>query len=150
MTAAEELLKHVGTRTVKYVQIAYEEDWVNPEQISGTLEQVLPRLNFSYDRGYGHQYIVGTIWYTDGTWSERGEYDGSKWWVHRQCPPLPEGALEKPKTPHIKTCDGCGNDINVDNGLVVSQGGYGVTVHSSICDYVYGRRGWRQLGAYDG
>jgi hypothetical protein len=94
MTAAEELLNHVGTRTVKYVQIAYEEDWVNPEQISGTLEQVLPRLNFSYDRGYGHQYIVGTIWYTDGTWSERGEYDGSEWWVYRKCPPLPEGAIE--------------------------------------------------------
>lgn len=90
MTAAEELLNHVGTHTVKYVQIYYE-DWDRPEEISGTLEQVLPRLNFSYDRGYGHQYIFGTIWYTDGTWSERGEYDGSEWWAHRACPPLPEG-----------------------------------------------------------
>lgn len=135
ITAADELLKHIGARTVKYVQIFHDIDWDKSITIEGTLEQVLPRLNFSYDSGYGRQYIVGTIWYTDGTWSERAEYDGSEWWVHHECPPLPEGAIEKPKTPHIKKCEGCGNDVNVDSGLVVSQGGYGVTVHSSICDY---------------
>jgi hypothetical protein len=150
MTAAEELLKHVGDRAVKYVQVFHEIDWDTTETIEGTLEQVLPHLNFDYDGGYSHQYIFGTIWHNDGSWSERDEYDGNEWWVHRACPPLPEGALEKPKTPHIEKCEGCGNDVNVDNGLVVSQGGYGVTVHNSICDYVYGRRGWRQLGAYDG
>jgi hypothetical protein len=91
MTAAEELLKHVGDRAVKYVQIFYDIDWDNLEQIEGTLEQVLPRLNFEYDRGYGHQELFGTIWYNDGSWSERDEYDGSEWWVHRACPPLPEG-----------------------------------------------------------
>ena len=91
MTAAEELLKHIGARTVKYVQVFHEIDWDTTETIEGTLEQVLPRLNFSYDNGYGHQEISGVIWYTDGTWSERDEYDGSEWWVHRACPPLPEG-----------------------------------------------------------
>jgi hypothetical protein len=133
MNAAEELLKHIGDRTVKYIQIDYD-DWVNPEEISGTLEQVLPRLNFSYDRGYGHQYIFGTIWYTDGTWSERGEYDGSEWWSYRKCPPLPEVALE-PDIDMGVVCVGCGNAVDVDSGLVISQGGYGVTVHSSICEY---------------
>ncbi len=133
MKASDELLKHIGERTVKYVQIFYDIDWDHTEHIEGTLEQVLPQLNFYY------QYIFGTIWYNDGSWSERAEYDGSEWWVHRQCPPLPEGALKKTKTPHIEKCEGCGNDVNVDSGLVVSQGGYGVTVHSSICEY--GRQG---------
>ena len=91
-TAAQELLKHIENRTVMYVQISHEVDWDTTENIEGTLEQVLPRLNFEYDSGYGHQYVCGTIWYTDGTWSDRGEYDGSEWWQHHVCPPLPAGA----------------------------------------------------------
>jgi hypothetical protein len=118
MTAAEELLKHIGTRTAKYVQIYYD-DWDNPEEISGTLEQVLPLLNFDYDRGYGHQYIFGTIWYTDGTWSERSEYDGSEWWSYRKCPPLPEGAI-KEAVKRIEKCEGCGRLVNLDSGMVVA------------------------------
>jgi hypothetical protein len=90
MKASEELLNHIGERTVKYIQIDYH-DWENTEHITGTLEQVLPQLNFHYDEGYSSQHIFGTIWYTDGTWSERGEYDGSEWWVYRKCPSLPEG-----------------------------------------------------------
>jgi hypothetical protein len=90
MKASEELLKHIGERTVKYVQIDYD-DWDHSEHIEGTLEQVLPQLNFYYDSGYGNRHIFGTIWYTDGSWSDRGEYDGSEWWVHRKCPSLPEG-----------------------------------------------------------
>jgi len=92
MNAAQELLKHIGNRTVKYVQISHGLDWERTEDIEGTLEQVLPRLNFVYSDGYGHQELYGTIWYTDGTWSDRGEYDGSEWWQHHVCPPLPAGA----------------------------------------------------------
>jgi hypothetical protein len=25
----------------------------------------------------------------DGTWSERGEYDGSEWWNYQKCPDIP-------------------------------------------------------------
>ena len=32
----------------------------------------LSKLNFMYDSGYGGQELFGTIWYVDGTWSERG------------------------------------------------------------------------------
>jgi hypothetical protein len=92
MNAAEELLKHIENRTVKYVRILCDRDWDTIEHIEGTLEQVLPRLNFVYNNGYGNQEIVGTIWYTDGTWSDRGEYDGSEWWQHHACPPLPAEA----------------------------------------------------------
>jgi hypothetical protein len=92
MNAKKELLKHIADREVKYVQIYYNDDWNTAEiKIEGTLEEVLPRLDFEYNSGYGSQEISGIIWYTDGTWSERGEYDGSEWWQYRKCPPLPEG-----------------------------------------------------------
>ena len=40
----------------------------------------LDKLAFRYDDGYGAQELFGWIWYKDGTWSDRGEYDGSEWW----------------------------------------------------------------------
>ena len=43
-------------------------------------------INFNYYAGYGRQELYGTIWYTDGTWSERVSYDGSEWWEHKQQP----------------------------------------------------------------
>jgi len=46
-------------------------------------------MDFEYDAGYGGQELYGTIWYTDGTWSSRGEYDGSEWWEHHKCPEIP-------------------------------------------------------------
>jgi hypothetical protein len=56
-----------------------KEDWDN----------FLSDLDFQYDSGYGGQNLFGTIWYTDGTWSTRGEYDGSEWWDYNQCPNIP-------------------------------------------------------------
>jgi hypothetical protein len=50
---------------------------------------VLEELDFEYDAGYGGQELFGTIWFTDGTWSDRGEYDGSEWWEHMEMPPIP-------------------------------------------------------------
>ena len=89
MNAKEELLKHIGDREVKYVVVFFRRN----KSIQGTLDEVLPRLDFKYDSGYGSQELEGTIWYSDGTWSERGEYDGSEWWEHRECPPLPNVEL---------------------------------------------------------
>lgn len=57
-----------------------KEDWDN----------FLSGLDFTYDSGYGGQILFGTIWYADGTWSDRGEYDGSEWYQHHVCPPIPE------------------------------------------------------------
>ena len=58
--------------------------------------EFLDSLDFSYDSGYGGQEIYGTIWYTDGTWSDRGEYDGSEWWQHRVEPEIPEACKAVP------------------------------------------------------
>ena len=57
-----------------------KEDWDN----------FLSDLDFDYDSGYGGQNLFGTIWYEDGSWSDRGEYDGSEWYDHHVCPPIPK------------------------------------------------------------
>lgn len=95
--AKAEFLEHIKQRTVKCLSIQYDdygdkrkEYYYNVETDTlSELECVLNQLNFEYDNGYGHQYIYGTIWYTDGTWSTRYEYDGSESWYHHTCPPLP-------------------------------------------------------------
>ena len=57
----------------------------------GEYEEFLHKLDFEYDNGYGGQILYGTVWLTeDNTWFERGEYDGSEWWEHRECPSIPD------------------------------------------------------------
>ena len=89
--AKDELLEHIKGRKVVFVDIHYGVELPLNEQkfFSGELNEVLPMLDFVYSDGYGKQYIDGTIWYEDGTWSDRGEYDGSEWWEHRQRPEIP-------------------------------------------------------------
>jgi hypothetical protein len=53
----------------------------------------LKSIDFEYYSGHGAQNLDGTIWYTDGTWSDRGEYDGAEWWEYRKCPEI--SLLEK-------------------------------------------------------
>lgn len=55
----------------------------------------LDKLNFEYDSGYGGQELFGVIWYEDGTWSERGEYDGAEWWEYKKTPEIPEELISK-------------------------------------------------------
>jgi hypothetical protein len=52
------------------------------------LSAFLESLDWDYDAGYGGQEVFGTIWFTDGTWSDRGEYDGSEWWEHHSRPDI--------------------------------------------------------------
>jgi len=49
----------------------------------------LQSLDFVYDAGFGSQELFGIIWYTDGTWSSRYEYDGEEEWAHRRVPVVP-------------------------------------------------------------
>ena len=89
VNAKEELLNEVGDKQVELVRILYNPDYRTAgKRIEGTLATVLPELDFTYDGGYGTQELFGFIWYTDGTWSERGEYDGSEWWSHKTAPPI--------------------------------------------------------------
>lgn len=52
--------------------------------------EFLELLDFWYDSEYGEQEMFGVIWYEDGSWSERVEYDGSEWWELRIKPGVPE------------------------------------------------------------
>lgn len=47
-------------------------------------------LNFTYDSGYGGQFLYSIVWLEDGTWLSRGEYDGSEWWEHNVLPAIPD------------------------------------------------------------
>jgi hypothetical protein len=97
MNAKTELLKHIKKREVEYIDIVYYPSYSEKEdkKITGTLDEVIELLDFDYDDGYGKQYIVGTIWFKDGTWSTRGEYDGSEWWEHHERPNLPNARGEQ-------------------------------------------------------
>ena len=91
MNAKEELIKHVACKEVAFVSIVFVKYNTNDItndliMIKGELEEVLQLLDFDYDNGYGGQELFGYIWYTDGTWSERGEYDGSEWWEYKKSP----------------------------------------------------------------
>ena len=93
MNAKTELLGHIDGREVKYVHVFMEEDTSHPPiDVRGTLQDVLRLLDFEYDADFGGQNLFGYIWYTDGTWSERGVYDGSEWWEYKSCPAIPDGA----------------------------------------------------------
>lgn len=46
--------------------------------------ETLKEIN--YDNGYGIQELFGTIVFKDGTWLDRGEYDGSEWWQSHKLP----------------------------------------------------------------
>jgi hypothetical protein len=89
MNAKKELLEHIEDRAVIYVQVIRKIRHDEKQTLQGTLSEVLPLLDFDYDNGYGIQELIGTIWYADGTWSKRDEYDGSEWWSHRVMPALP-------------------------------------------------------------
>jgi len=87
INAREELLNHIENRVVEYIKIVKEVGYdEEPLRLTGSLEEVLPNLGFVYDDGFGGQELYGFILYSDGTWSDRGEYDGSEWWQHQERP----------------------------------------------------------------
>ena len=98
--AKQEFLAHIPKdRYVHCASIFHGDDYSLDEQrkiilkvdySTSDYELFLFNLDFMYDSGYGGQELFGTIWYTDGTWSTRGEYDGSEWWELHDLPDIPE------------------------------------------------------------
>ena len=102
MNAKEEFLGHIKDRKILCADMAHQDCWHNGPSADFKLpvgytqkqyDEFLDSLDFQYDKGYGGQELFGTIWYTDGTWSDRGEYDGSEWWSYQKCPNIPENLL---------------------------------------------------------
>jgi len=96
VNAKEEFLKHVGEKSIKCVRIDYNgfygEGKICLLPVNYNAEQCkkfLDSLDFNYDNGYGMQELYGIIWYEDGTWSDRYEYDGSESWDYHSCPQIP-------------------------------------------------------------
>lgn len=93
INAKKEFVEHVGNRCVLCADIFYRErdkEYVLPVGYTEAEYHVfLFNLSFMYDEGYGVQEVEGWIWYEDGTWSDRHEYDGSERWVYRSAPPIP-------------------------------------------------------------
>jgi len=104
--AREEFLNAIGTNIVECATITYdacslwEMSDEEPSQSQDILlkrgytqeefEQFLNKLDFKYDSGYGGQELFGTVWFENGTWMERGEYDGSEWWTIQSRPQIPK------------------------------------------------------------
>lgn len=97
--ALEEYLEETKGKAVIAAYISHgEADWY-----CGQIKANLP-LNYNVDdflsflselgrietRLYESCESPSTIWYDDGSWSERGEYDGSEWWERKTCPEIPE------------------------------------------------------------
>lgn len=93
MNAKKELLKHIESREVEYILVKYYENYEDTKEYKGNLSDVIDLLDFNYYSGFGRQELDGLIWYTDGSWSERGEYDGSEWWTHKKRPEINEFIL---------------------------------------------------------
>ena len=98
MNAKQEFIDHVASTglAVKCAMLEIDYGRGAPDAVSlatayraDQLAMFFTALDFEYDAGYGSQFIAGYIWYTDGSWSERCEYDGSEWWEHKKAPAIP-------------------------------------------------------------
>ena len=95
--AKQEFLEHTKNKTILCAKLTFGHDYRDTQLIvilplgyyRYDLELFLNQINKNYDSGYGGRELFGTIWYTDGTWSTRGEYDGSEWWDYHSCPDIP-------------------------------------------------------------
>lgn len=102
MNAKKEFLTHIPRIKVKCATIIFgdnrwqeEEIPVNPIILPcawniDEYNEFLSKIDREYDNGYGGQELFGTIWYEDGTWSDRYEYDGSESWQYNIVPKIPE------------------------------------------------------------
>lgn len=109
MNAKEEFIRHTSSfgMLIKCAQITKDEGrWLTEEDyyaenhinlkigwLAEDFKEFIDKLDFNYNSSYGGQQLFGIIWYEDGTWSDRGEYDGSEWWKHNKCPVIPKDLM---------------------------------------------------------
>lgn len=96
MNAKQEFIQTIQGHDVLCVLIKFAPTYNSVKQLFLTTgytkeeyNQFLNDMDFGYDSGYGGQQLYGTIWFCDGTWCSRGEYDGSEWWEYNVCPDIP-------------------------------------------------------------
>ena len=82
---AAEIRYSVDVFEWKHIDLPVVSEPYLPEQIY----YFLYSLNFNYNNGFGLKELYGTVWFKDGTWLERAEYDGSEWWEYKKAPQIP-------------------------------------------------------------
>ena len=106
MAKANECLPSMGEIKCAMISVCTEKynddtDTVNVEAelkvgfTKADYDNFIKKLDVEYDDGYGSQELFGTVWLKDGTWMDRGEYDGSEWWNHQVCPDVPKELFKK-------------------------------------------------------
>ena len=98
INCCDEFLDHIKDKDVLCAELYLGKDYIPNRQgfflrVGYSVEEwksFCKRLNFQYDEGYGCQVLFGIVWYKDGTWSQRHEYDGREWWDHMICPRVPD------------------------------------------------------------
>ena len=99
INAKDEFINHVGRKIVKcaFVQFIEYEDgekfFITTGYTQDEYNEFLSNIDKIYNNGYGGQELDGMIWYEDGTWTTRGEYDGSEWWEYYKYPELPTDVI---------------------------------------------------------
>lgn len=104
MNAKKELLEHIkGSESpIKCVYIN-DNNTFRTSKINITLKvnyndkeyfDFLKSLDFEYDSSFGGEFLYGTIWYQDGSWSERRGYDEPEWWEYKSTPEIPKELLK--------------------------------------------------------
>jgi hypothetical protein len=68
------------------------------------LDEFISKLDFEYDGGYGSQELFGMVWFNDGYWMDRYEYDGSERWDWHKYPTIPD-ELKETSFPDPKDID---------------------------------------------
>ena len=96
INAKQEFINHTKSKAIKcaYIQFIDYEDgekfFLTTGYTDDEYKQFLSDIDRTYNNGYGGQNLDGMIWYEDGTWTTRDEYDGSEWWVYHEVPEIPD------------------------------------------------------------
>jgi hypothetical protein len=67
--------------------------FVTDGENSQSFDDFISNCNFEYNSSFGRAYINSNleIVFNDGSWLERGEYDGSEWWQYKKTSAKPKG-----------------------------------------------------------
>jgi hypothetical protein len=94
INAKEEFVRHTKSKVIKcaYIELDYEDERfsLTTGYTEDEYNQFLSDIDREYNNGYGGQELDGMIWYEDGTWTTRGEYDGSEWYEYHEVPDIPD------------------------------------------------------------
>ena len=78
--------------------------WVGSTEFEIPVDRFFELADQGYDSGFGSAKVCHDliICMKDGSWFERGEYDGSEWWEYQVPMRRPSVFIAEPKTVFVK------------------------------------------------